>query len=93
MSNAVFVICYDIENDKNRTKLAQLCEEFAVRVQKSVYEARLPPEKMQEYAQKCQKFISDGDSLRIYHLGADNIKKSYSIGGAPITDLLPYWMV
>lgn len=36
-----FILCYDIQDDKKRTKLYRLCERYGVRVQFSVFEFRL----------------------------------------------------
>ena len=63
------VVCYDIIDDKQRTKLAKQLGNFGVRVQYSVFECNLNAAQLEKMLQIALKFIDpEKDSLRIYQL-------------------------
>jgi CRISPR-associated protein Cas2 len=63
-----YVISYDIEEDRKRTRLANLLLDYGDRVQQSVFEAELTAEALQELLAKATREIEDEDSLRVYPL-------------------------
>lgn len=65
----IYIVSYDIPDNRRRTRLAKLLEKFAVRVQYSVFEADLTPEQFRSMLQLALKEIDDHeDNLRIYRL-------------------------
>ncbi|KAF0206840.1 MAG: CRISPR-associated Cas2 family [Actinobacteria bacterium] len=64
------LVSYDIEDDKNRTKLATLLLDWGDRVQFSVFHVEAEPDEIIELMKKAARFVAEGDSLRIYRLCA-----------------------
>lgn len=66
-----YLICYDIVDDRRRTRVAALLEAYGVRVQKSVFEAVLTPPQFERLERRLKKTIdSERDRLRFYPLSA-----------------------
>ncbi|KIQ94500.1 CRISPR-associated endoribonuclease Cas2 [Anoxybacillus thermarum] len=63
-----YIVCYDIEDTKRRTKLAKWLCNFGVRVQKSVFEAYLHDADFQRMLSGAEVYVGRSDSLRIYEL-------------------------
>jgi len=64
-----YLIAYDIENDKNRQRLASLLLDYGDRMQLSVFEADLDDRDLQKIAHFASEVIrADNDSVRIYPL-------------------------
>lgn len=64
-------VCYDIADDRRRRKMAKLLEGYGVRVQHSVFEARLDHEKLLSLRKKIERRIDpELDSVRIYRICA-----------------------
>ena len=88
------VFTYDITKAKRRRKMAMLLEDVATRVQKSVFEARLNRAKADAICKRATNFLDSGDSLRVYCIGADGIRRSRLIGdGPPFEPEGDYWLV
>jgi CRISPR-associated protein Cas2 len=65
------VVAYDISDDKERQKVADLLEMVLPRVQYSVFEGDVPKEVLAKTVQKAITHLdSETDSLRVYHLCA-----------------------
>lgn len=63
------VASYDIADDRRRTKLAELFEDYGVRVQYSVFELTLKPRELKELRQRAGKLLrGHADSIRYYVL-------------------------
>lgn len=81
------VFCYDIARDRIRRQVARLLEEVAVRVQESVFEARLTTQRATDIAQRIALLLDPGDQLRVYAVPADAIRHCRVKGsGAPIVE-------
>ena len=61
-----YVIAYDVAKDKQRTRISELLLGYGERVQKSVFEADLKKEEVQEILQRTSNLIEPGDSVRLY---------------------------
>jgi CRISPR-associated protein Cas2 len=78
-----YVICYDISNDKRRTKLSDLFGKYGARVNYSVFEVELNQTKLDNllYEIELQKLINKKyDSLRFYHICENCVPKSFDVG-------------
>ena len=63
----LYLVSYDIVDDKRRTKLAKKLCDFGKRVQYSVFECDLNKEQLENMKQMATKQIDqDEDSIRIY---------------------------
>lgn len=84
----VYVVSYDIESDRIRTKLAKLLLGYGVRIQYSVFECRLTDKRFQKLYREVFK-LTDGKSegsVRFYSVCANCEEKIVTIG-KPISEL------
>ena len=78
----LYVISYDISQDKIRTKIAKELENYGVRIQYSVFECELDQKRFQQLYHKLlmqMKEIEDG-SIRIYRICTTCRNKIITIG-------------
>ena len=80
------VFCYDVVDDRVRQRVARLLEARCVRVQKSVFEARLTGAQAQALVDRAAVLLGPADSLRLYAITAQGLKRSQAIGGAPLAE-------
>ena len=65
----VFVITYDIRDDKRRLRVARLLARYGDRVQYSVFEAQLSPGEWRRLRQRLLRQMDEAeDSVRVYRL-------------------------
>jgi len=63
------IVSYDIIDDNKRTKLAKTLLNFGKRVQYSVFECDLQPDKIEKMTAQALKLVDlEKDSLRIYRI-------------------------
>ncbi len=77
------LITYDIQNTKNRTKIATLLEAHGVRVNYSVFELEISQTKLNSLLKKLKELSSKDDSIRVYSFSKDTIKKSFELLNRP----------
>lgn len=87
------VFAYDIAKDKVRTKVAAVLEEVAVRVQYSVFEARLTERQVDQVMQQIEPLFENGDKLRVYTLSERMIESCRSVGGTPLPERHDFWLL
>jgi CRISPR-associated protein Cas2 len=70
MSGSLYLVSYDIVDDRRRNKLAKILQGYGNRVQYSVFECRLSKSQAKELELKARPYvkIDKGDSLRLYIL-------------------------
>ena len=95
MSNRpmLMVFCYDISRQRVRSRVADLLEGEAVRVQESVFEARLGRVAAERLFARASALLEAGDSLRMYAVPATGLARSLAAGGAPIPEDADHWIV
>ena len=64
-----------------------------VRVQESVFEARLTKAMTARIVTRLEAILSTEDSLRVYAIAADGIDRCRQHGGAPIMNDQDYWLL
>ena len=75
------IIAYDIPSDKRRGKIAKLLKSYGERRQYSLFEARLNKEQLSSLKAKLHKLIDEAeDTLAMYYLSPENLKKTWRIG-------------
>jgi CRISPR-associated protein Cas2 len=89
----LMVIAYDIVRTKTRTRVADLLKDHAVRVQDSVFEARLTRAAADRLFDRVKRLIDDTDSLRMYAVTAAGLERSRVEGGGPLPEDGDYWIV
>ena len=77
------IFSYDIRDDRRRRRIARLLEDQMVRVQYSLFEAPMTPDEVDILRDAVSEELGDDDSLRIYILTSDCVKRSYQTGGVP----------
>ncbi len=80
------VICYDISRPKLRRQISNFLEDRMVRVQRSVFEARLYLEAANEMFEYLEGLIEEGDRLRMYVMQKNGLEKSRAAGGTPMAE-------
>ncbi|KAB2874158.1 MAG: CRISPR-associated endonuclease Cas2 [Pseudorhodoplanes sp.] len=89
----LMVYAYDIASPKVRTRVADLLEDHAVRVQDSVFEARLTKAAASRLFRHVIRLLDPGDLLRMYAITAAGMERSMTHGGAPLPEDGDYWIV
>lgn len=87
------VFSYDVSEDRRRRKIADVLEDAAVRVQQSVFEARLDQAAAERLAAHAARELGPGDSLRVYAVGAHGRARSLAYGGAPLPEAQEFWLL
>lgn len=80
----LYLITYDISDDKRRKKVSDLLEGYGVRVQYSVFECVLMKSKYDELRKRLKKRVKEGDSVRFYPLSAHTLSQVEVWGEPPV---------
>lgn len=77
-----YVVAYDIEEDRVRTRIATVLASYGTRVQKSVFECNLEPEALERLTHllSTELAVAPGGNIRIYQLCADCYGASLGLG-------------
>ena len=86
MNSQFLIVSYDIPSNRRRYKVMKTMEGFGTRVQYSVFECRLKPREIDDLRKKLKKLISREDSIRLYFLGAEDVKRIERLGDARTVD-------
>ena len=86
MTTQFLVVSYDISSNRLRYKVMKTVEGFGTRVQYSVFECRLKPREIDELRKRLRKLIGREDSIRLYFLGAEDVKRIERLGDARTAD-------
>lgn len=82
-----YLVCFDIQDDRNRRKVGGLLEAYGLRVQKSVFEICLAsPTQVEALRTELCVWLEEGDDLRFYHLCKACRGKSQAMDGTPVAD-------
>ena len=78
----VYVIIYDISDDRCRYRLSKYLEGKGQRIQESAFECRLKDNEIKEIAPVLEKLIKDEDNgnIRIYPVCENCMQKSMGLG-------------
>ena len=88
------VFTYDVSENRRRRRIARLLEDAATRVQYSVFEAVMSKARAEAVSQRVSALLGNGDSLRVYVVGADGRARSRVYGdAAPFESEEGYWLV
>jgi CRISPR-associated protein Cas2 len=89
----LMVYAYDVVGAKDRARVSALLEKHAVRVQDSVFEARLTKAAAGRLFDKARRIIDEGDSLRMYAITAAGLERSRVEGRGPLPEDGDFWIV
>lgn len=86
-------VCYDISDDRRRTRVSNILKGFGTRVQKSAFECDLTPKQSEKLQQRLAKVLTEEDGLRYYFLCAECVPRIKVAQGAPVTKAQLYFVV
>lgn len=82
---AIYLVCYDIVDNRERSRVARLLERHGRRVQDSVFEMhRLDPPRKQRLIAGLRALCDDPTSVRLYRLTLDGLEDSVDLAGNPL---------
>lgn len=87
------VVCYDVVSAGPRRRIAKLLEERMVRVQQSVFEARMTARAANRLFDRARGMAEEEDSLRMYVLPRGGLTRSRVAGGAPLPEEGSFWIL
>ncbi|HED06155.1 MAG TPA: CRISPR-associated endonuclease Cas2 [Ignavibacteria bacterium] len=76
----IYLIAYDVEDDKQRLRISNLLEDYGVRVQRSVFECKLTSLLYKKFINKLKELITDEVNIRIYPLCKECCIKAVGFG-------------
>jgi CRISPR-associated protein Cas2 len=81
----IYLVCYDIEDDRERNRVAKALLRHGRRVQYSVFELhRMSPAARRNLAAELAGIVSDPGSVRFYRMTLDGIEDSTDLAGNPL---------
>ena len=87
------VVCYDIESNRKRTRLAKRLKDFGPRVQRSVFEAEITTEEFRELKGILTTVeLRSSDSIRLYQICKECRGKITIYGKGDHTQDEPYYI-
>lgn len=82
-----YVVCFDITDDKNRTKVGNLLLAYGERVQLSVFEIALNNRReLATLKTQLQALLEPGDDMRFYYLSPETRRQSEDVYGNALVD-------
>lgn len=90
----IYLVCYDISDDRQRTAVSDKLLSYGDRVQKSVFEICVKTRRELTALQKqLAPLLAEGDDIRFYYLPPETRKQSSDVHGQPLTDLPAVFIV
>jgi CRISPR-associated protein Cas2 len=84
VKNMIYLVAYDIADHKRLRRVARTCEDFGVRVEKSVFECDLPKEVFEKlWCELVDIVVDDEDAVVVYRICRGCIRDAESIGVVP----------
>ncbi len=83
-----FIICYDVSDDKKRSKLSKLLKAFGIRTQYSLFEIEAEKEVILKLIEEADEILDEIDKFFVYPVESSKIKDIYRMGIAETGDLL-----
>lgn len=81
VNHMLYLIAYDISNPNRLRKVAKTCESYGARIEKSVFECDLPPERFEQLWKRLQNLVAeDEDALVAYAICKSCAKRVESAG-------------
>ncbi len=81
---ALYVIAYDIPDDRRRTKVHKILSGFGKWTQYSLFECHLTSKQLVQLQARLERHLKpDEDSVRLYYICESCVAKAETVGGAP----------
>ena len=71
----MYLVVYDISNEKRLRRIARILQRYGRRVQESVFECELERGRYEELVDRLKREIHGEDKLFIYHLSSNTEKE------------------
>ncbi|MCC7446489.1 MAG: CRISPR-associated endonuclease Cas2 [Anaerolineae bacterium] len=85
MNRVFWVVCYDIADDRRRSKTMKMLEGFGRHVQESVFECELDKTRLLRLQELLTRLINaQEDNVRLYPLNEADLKKVQILGNATL---------
>jgi len=82
---AIYLVCYDIANDRERNRVAKTLLRHGRRVQYSVFELhRMSPARRKALAARLAELVSNPADVRFYRLTMDAVRDCSDVAGNPL---------
>ncbi len=84
-----WLVCYDIEDDRERRRVHNCLRRYGKRVQKSVFEVTFPERKLfkqAEMVEELRKIAGEDANIRFYNLTAKGLERSWTLNGDAIME-------
>lgn len=88
----LYLVSYDIADNRRRRHIAALLEQRAARVQESLFELRITSRAARLLLGDLQALCGPGDSLRIYAVPDTALPRCHTHGGPAIAGGGRYWL-
>lgn len=89
--STLYIIAYDIPDDRRRTKVYKILSGFGTWTQFSLFECFLSKKELVQLKAKLAKHLEDTqDSVRFYPLCAACVEKVETVGGSPPNEDILY---
>jgi CRISPR-associated protein Cas2 len=89
----LWLVSYDIADNKRRRRVSGLLEERAARVQESLFEQRMTPREAERLFTELKALCAGEDSLRLYPVPDAALPRARTHGGPEIAAGGRYWLV
>ena len=86
MARSLYVISYDISDDRTRSKVAHLLEAHGRRVQYSVFEVWLDARELAKLRGRLTKAVEAEGSVRLYALCGACLERAEVLGCGELTE-------
>src|SRR6185437_10349903 len=88
-----YVVCYDISDDRRRTRVSSALLDFGTRVQESVFVAHLDDELAERMKERLSRLVDpDWDKVHVFALCAACEKRLWTLGQGQVADD-PQWYI
>lgn len=92
---ALYVVAYDIADDRRRERLSVILGALGPRVQKSVFEVELPTRTgVRDLRRRIREVVDpQEDQVRIYPIGPEASRSTIIIGARTLEERAAFWLV
>ena len=84
-----WLICYDIEDDRERRRVHNCLRHYGKRVQKSVFEVCFPERKLAQQArmvEELREIAGEDANIRFYNLTKKGLERSWTLNDDSIME-------
>lgn len=76
------IVAYDVASDRRLYRVAKICEDYGVRIEKSVFECDLDETEFERFWSRLQRVVADSDSVVDYPIVQSCREKIRTLGAA-----------